>query len=536
MRGMVVAPEPLAAQAGIQVMARGGNAVDAAVAAAFVQGVVNPMLCGIGGSGLLFLHHAPTNKTVLIDCSCTIGSRPLPAHWPVQCLGRSEAYGRYVLSSEENQMGYASIMVPGVVKGAWEAFRQYGSGKVSWAEAVAPAQALAGEGFEVYPYIAGFWRHGEDRPGYPGLARKMANSPYAASIYGTPRGVGERLVQSEYAGTLERIARNGGDEFYRGSVGEEMIADLERNGSLIAADDVREFEAPESPPVVGRYRGYEIRAAVSGSSSSPQLISMLQILEGFELKALGWNSPAYVDLLARAMRASFVDHLQLKCDPPYSVAAGLLRKFLLPERARYWQERIRSESIPGPQGATGLGADTTHVSVVDGEGSAVSWTHTIGSLAGAGVATPGLGFLYNNFVGHFNPAPGHWDSILPGKRGGGGSPLLLYKDGKLAMAIGAPGGSRIFTSVLQAIVNVIDHGMNMQEAVTAPRFHSEEDRLIFLEPEIPEETAGALEARGNRVERSRYMSRVQAIFVDPATGALSAGADPRGGGGQAVIA
>lgn len=262
---------------------------------------------------------------------------------------------------------------------------------------------------------------------------------------------------------------------------------------------------------------------------------MLQILEGFDLSSMDHNSPEYIDLLSRVMRATFDDHLQLKCDPPFSVATTLLRKFLSRERTAYWQERIRRERVQGPDRATGLGSDTTHVSVVDEEGSAVSWTHTNGSLAGSGVVTPGLGFLYNNFVGHFNPVPGHWDSILPLKRGGGGSPLLLYKDGNLVMAIGAPGGSRIFTAVLQSIINVVDFGMAMQEAVSTPRFHSEEEQLIYLEPEIPETTVRALQAMGYRAERSRYMSRVQAVRVDQ-SGKMHAGADPRGGGGQAVIA
>lgn len=536
MKGMVVAPEPLAAAAGARILGKGGNAVDAAVAAAFAQGVVNPMLCGIGGSGLLFVHHGPAHRTFLIDCSCTIGSLPTPDYWPSEARGRSEAYGRYILQNEENQMGYRSVMIPGIVKGAWEAVSRYGSGQVSWAEVLEPAIALAQDGFEVYPYIAGFWKHGEDKPGYPSLARKMALSPAAAALYGKPRSTGDRFVQAEYGRTLARLAAHGGEEFYQGAVAAEIARDFTANGALIDPADIAGYEAPESDPVSGYYRGYEIRAAVSGSSSSPQLISMLQILEGFDLKSLGHNSPAYIDLVARAMRASFVDHLQLKCDPPFSVAQALLRRFLSPERARYWQERIRSEQVDGTRGATGLGADTTHVSVIDEEGSAVSWTHTIGSLAGSGVLTPGLGFLYNNFLGHFNPVPGHWDSILPGKRGGGGSPLLIYKDGKLVMAIGAPGGSRIFTAVLQSIINLIDHGMSMQEAVSAPRLHSEEDRLLFLEPEIPEVTAQELQRKGYQVERSRYMSRVQAVLVDPASGAFTAGADPRGGGGQAVIA
>jgi gamma-glutamyltranspeptidase / glutathione hydrolase len=535
MRGMVVAPEPLAAEAGAEALARGGNAIDAAIAAGFVQGVVNPLLCGVGGSGLLFVHHAKSDRTFLIDCSCTVGSVPPPASWPAEALGRSEAYGRYILASEANQYGYRSIMVPGFVLGAWEAFQGYGSGAVTWADLLAPAERHASEGFEVYPYIAAFWTRDEERPAYPSLRRKLERAPAESAAYGVQRREGEVFTQATYGRTLRRLAASGGGDFYGGAIAEEMAADLVANGSLITPGDVSGYTAPESLPVVGSYRGVEIRAAVSGSSSSPQVLAMLQILEGFDVAAMEPNGPAYVDLLARVMRASFVDHLQLKCDPPFSVGMELLAAFTSRERAAYWQERIRHERVRGPVSATGLGSDTTHLSVTDESGNAVSWTHTLGSLAGSGVVTPGLGFLYNNFVGHFNPTPGHWDSLLPRKRGGGGSPLLLFRHGKPFMVIGAPGGSRIFTAVLQAIVNVLDHGMDMATAVAVPRFHAEEDDLVYLEPEIPGATAERLEAMGYRVVRSSYMSRVQAILVDPETGRFTAGADPRGGGGQAVI-
>lgn len=535
MKGMVVAPEPLAAEAGVSILKKGGNAIDAAITAAFVQGVVNPMLCGIGGTGLLFIHQESLGKSFLIDCSCTMGSGQIPNRWTDNFKGRSEAYGRYIVKNEENQIGYQSIMVPGLVLGAWEAFKKYGSGNVSWKEIMEPAIKYTEEGFEVYPYIAEFWANDSDNPGYPSLSRKMDNCKHAKSIYGTPRNAGEWFIQTDYGNTLNRIAENGGEEFYRGEIGEKICMDLEINESLVLKKDLESYDVFETEPVIGYYRGYEIRGAVSGCSSSPQIIAMLQIIEGFDLKKYEHNSPEYIDLLSRAMRAGFNDHVRLKGDPPLSVAMNLLQKYTSVDRAEYWQERIKTEPLLGPKYPTGLGSDTTHVSVIDEQGSAVSWTHTLGSLAGSGVVTNGLGFLYNNFVGHFNPVHGYWDSILPGKRGGGGSPLLIYKDGKLVMSIGAPGGSRIFTAILQVLVNVIDFGMSMQEAVEAPRFHSEEKNILYIEPSLSDKIKEELEEKYN-VVRSTYMSRVQAVWKDPDTDSFLAGADPRGGRGEGVIA
>lgn len=536
MKGMVVAPEPLASEVGAKILKKGGNAIDAAVAAAFVQGIVNPLLCGIGGSGLLIVHHAPTNRAIHIDCSCIMGSKPIPSTWSKQFIGRSEAYGRYILKNEENQIGYYSIMVPGFVMGAWEAFKKYGSRKISWQEIVEPSQKLASKGFEVYPYITGFWKSKEDKPAYPSFLKKLESNKPARDIYVTPKKSGEIFVQEEYGNTLKEIAKNGGLDFYQGAIGERMAQDFTSHDSMITENDIKSYQTMETELISGQYRGYEIKGAVSGSSSSPQIIAMLQILEGFDLQKMEHNSPDYIDLISRVMRASFKDHLQLKCDPPYSVGQQLLREYTSKERAEYWQGKIKQESVFGPEYPTGLGSETTHLSVVDENGSAVSWTHTLGSIGGSGTVTPDLGFLYNNFVGHFNPIHGHWDSILPGKRGGGGAPLLLYKDGELVMVIGAPGGSRIITAVLQVILNVIDHDMSMEEAVTIPRFHSEEKNHIFLEPEISENVEIEVRNRDNVVSRSTYMSRVQAILKDPDTGKLSAGADPRGGGGQSVIA
>lgn len=535
MNGMVVAPEPYSVESGEYILAKGGNAVDAAISAAFVQGVINPFYSGIGGSGYLLVHIASTGESFHLDCSCTMGSKSIPAYWADEYISRSEAYGRYIIKSEENQYGYKSIMVPGFVLGAWEAFQKYGSGNISWKEILEPSIQLATEGFENYPYLFRLWSDKTDTPGHPSFYRKISENEDSIKIYGTPKKTGKRFIQKEYGETLSRIANNGGLDFYKGDIGEQIAKDFQSNDSLITKEDIENYNVLETETIVGHYKGYELRGAVSGSTSSAQVIAMLQILEGFDVKGLIHNSPAYIELIASVMRAGFKDHLQLKGDPPYSVVIDLLRKYTSIDRAKYWQEQINhGDTIIGPDTPTGLGSDTTHVSVIDKEGSAVSWTHTLGSMGGSGMVTSNLGFLYNNFVGHFNPVHGNWNSILPGKRGGGGAPLFLYKNGKLFMVIGAPGGSRIITAVLQTILNVIDHGMSMQEAVNAPRFHSEEQEKIFLEPLIPEETSRTLRNKYN-VQRSTYMSRVQAIWIDPDTGILSGGSDPRGLDGQKVI-
>lgn len=535
MIGKVVTPEPHASEAGVGILEKGGNAIDAAISAAFVQGVVNPFHSGLGGSGYLLGHISSTNETFHIDCSCTMGSKRIPDRWANEFVGRSEAYGRYIIDSEENQFGYKSIMVPGFVMGAWEAFEKYGSGNVSWKEILEPSINLATDGFEVYPYLEQLWSSKDDTPGHPNFSKKIINNADSKNIYGIPKQTGDIFIQKDYGNTLNRIAKNGGLDFYQGEIGEQIVKDLTNNDAMITRDDLENYSAPETEIVIGHYRGYEIRGAVSGSSSSAQVIAMLQIMDGFDVKQLGHNSPEYIDIISQVMRAGFKDHLQLKGDPPHSVATDLLRKYTSKERAQYWQEKIKNGgAIEGPKDSTGLGSDTTHVSVIDKDGSAVSWTHTLGSMGGSGTVTENLGFLYNNFVGHFNPVHGYWNSILPGKRGGGGAPLLIYKDGKLAMVIGAPGGSRIITAVFQTILNVIDHGMSMQDAVDATRFHSEEKNIIYLEPHFTNEIANDLQKK-YQIKRSTYMSRVQAIWIDPTTGNVTTGTDPRGMGGQKVI-
>jgi gamma-glutamyltranspeptidase/glutathione hydrolase len=251
------------------------------------------------------------------------------------------------------------------------------------------------------------------------------------------------------------------------------------------------------------------------------------------LASLPHNGAEYLDLMARLMTATFFEHASLKLDPPYTISLGVLSQALDPAYAERLAAALRERRPEGPRPMVGA-PGTTHVSVVDGEGGVVSLTHSIGSIAGSGVVTPGLGILFNNFIGHFDPRPGRPDSIVQGKRGGGGCPAVLLDGERPRIVIGAPGGSRLITAVLQVLLNVMDRGMSMEDAVKAPRFHSEEPHLLFIEPAFPETLAAALRALGYRVERSTYMSRVQGILVDE-RGGLRAGPDPRGGAGAVDV-
>jgi len=540
MSNMIVCPEPLAARAGEEIYAAGGNAIDAAIAAAFVQGVTNPLLCGIGGTALLYYHDHSRREPVAMNGEVCIGSQPGPPNWADEYVGRAETIGRYILSSEANQIGYQSVMVPGFVKVCWDAWRRFGSGRLKWADLLQPAIHHARLGFEVYPYIAAFWRPGvgsdahDSRPGYPGLHLKLRATDGASRFYlkpdGSPYETGDTLVQPEYANTLQQLADAGGDDFYTGEIAREAMKDFAYHDGLISADDLSDYTVIDQSIVRTDYHGYDITSP-GPPSSGVQLLEILNILKRLDLDKLGHNSVEFIDTVARVQRASFSDNVVLK-GMDFDDAEEFVNQVLSDERATHWAERISSGDRVVIRGGA-IDPGTTHLTAIDEQRNVVSFTHSIGSLAGSGVVTPGLGFLWNNFLGHFNPLPGMPDSIVPGKRLGGLLPVIAFEDGNPAIGIGAPGGSRIITAVAQALVNAIDFGMDMQTAVNAPRFHSEEEQLVFLEPTLPEQIVDGLRERGCDVQRSTYMSRVQAIRVAD-DGELEAGADPRGGAGVGI--
>ena len=540
MGGMVVAPQPVAAEEGILALRKGGNAVDAAVTAAFVQGVVDPLNCGIGGLGWMHIYMKDSNEDVILDFCARAGSGSAPDMWLADISGASPDGIGFVLKGDVNETGYQSIGVPGAVMGLCEALRRYGT----WdrQEAVSPAVTLAREGYPVPAELAQDWRV-KYPPGRPdGLAR-FSRTSAAADIYtNADRELldeGDLLVNKDLARSLELIAREGPETFYRGDMAELIAEDLAANGALATGEDLARFQVSVDKPLRGSYRGYIVSDAPP-PSGGVTLIEILNILEGYDLAGMGLNTAEYIHVVSQAMKAAFADRARYVGDPAFvDVPVGLLTS---KEHARNWKERLdRREVFEVGFDRTRNATGTTQVSVVDGEGNCVSLTHTNGLCSG--VVTPGLGFLYNNYMLAFDPVPGGPNSIAPGKkRLTGACPAILYKDDAPFMVLGAPGGAWIVSAVLQTILNVVDHGMSALEAVSAPRFDCQGD-VVNVEGRVPRWVCEELAERGLRAERDlasygpypTRSARVHAIVVDGERGKLDGGADPRGYGAALAV-
>jgi len=535
MKGMVVAPQPRAAEEGVLALRRGGNAVDAAVAVAFVQGMVDPLNCGIGGLGWMHVHMAETGEDVIIDFCARAGSRATPNMWSDHIIGPSPDGVGYILQDDVNELGYQAIGIPGAVRGLHHALTRYGAG--SWEEAVRPAIDLAREGYVIPAELADDWRvtYAQGRPDALARFRRTAAS---AAVYTDSGGAllegGDVLKNADLARSLEQIAEEGPDAFYSGGIADRLVADWEANGGLITREDMADFQAESQTPLLGTYRGYAV-SDTPPPSGGVTLIEVLNILEGYDLAAMGHNSAGYIRVVSQALKAGFADRAAFLGDPAFvDVPVEMLTS---KEHAAAWRERIeRGEKFDVGYDRSGSGGGTTHVSIVDEAGNCVSLTHTNGLCSG--VVTPGLGFLQNNYMLAFDPVPGGPNSIAPGKkRVTGALPCIVFKDEKPFMVLGAPGGTRIISAVLQTIVNVIDHGMTALEAVSAPRIDCQGGR-IYAEGRIPAYVCDELASRGFPVQRDTASygvyptnaARVHAIVLDDARGGLSGGADPRGYG------
>ncbi|MDP2858104.1 MAG: gamma-glutamyltransferase [Bacillota bacterium] len=521
---MIVCPQQLAAEAGKEMLASGGNAADAAIAAAFVQGVVDPFLCGLGGMGIMYVHHGPSGQRAVIDGYSAIGSVAPPREWAENYVGRLETYGRHVIRGADNQGSYRSIMIPGFVRGLGQLYRRFSSGALPWSCLLQPAIRVAEEGFIVSDRLSAGWHSDESSPGRMSKAARFRTSPDAESIYGRPRLPGELFRQEDCGKTLRRLAENGAEDFYTGEIGRELAGDLVRGGALLTEADWQGYRVLNPPPLSAAYRGFEVVGPPVGASTA-LVMEMLQVAEGFDIASLDPLGPDYVDLICEIMRIGFTDQVPIKLDGPYLQALHLIHELTSKEHAESVQGCIR-------KGRRGFEIGTTHLNAADSDGTVIAFTHSIGDYAGSGVVSPGMGFLYNNFIGHYNPLPNQWDSIVPGKRGVGGSPTVLYRDGRPYLAAGAPGGSRIITAVVQTILNVVERGMNAQSAVSAPRCHSEETNVIFIEDAFPESTVTELTSKGYDVRRTNQVALAQAIVIG-ADGSFDGGSDPKGGGGKA---
>lgn len=525
MRGMVVAPQPQAAETGVEVLRAGGNAFDAAVAGAFVQMIVDPQNCGVAGFGAATVRTADGREEV-IDFNGTAGSRVTPQMWEDIFIEQNWTGYGYIVEGKLNELGYGSIMTPGTVAGMAEVLRRHGT--LSWAEALQPAIRVAEEGPQVAPSVWQYW----NAPGDISFRPALELSEEGRRVYLKPDGStlmpNERIINPGYLATLQRLADAGPQDFYSGDLAAEMVADLEANGAYVTADDLASYHVQIVEPIRFTYRGHNISTSPPASGGIC-LAQILKIVERENLAALGLNSLEYIDLVAHAMKAAFHDWYAYVGDPLHvDVPIDWL---LSDERAAEWHARIeRREHFEVPLEHSPR--HTTNITAADNAGNVIAMTHSLAMPSG--VITPGLGFMWNGLMNAANPVPGKPNSIAPGKaRLTGICPSIVTRDGELVLALGAPGGTRIITGVLQVLLNVLDFGMSPVEAVNAPRFDCQSEKLD-CEARIPTWTQNALAERGFEIVRHAnpwgHWAWVQAITRDPETGALSGGSDPRGGG------
>jgi gamma-glutamyltranspeptidase / glutathione hydrolase len=528
--GMVVAMESIAADVGVSVLQKGGNAVDAAVAVGFALAVTHPFAGNIGGGGYMLIRMAD-GRTTFIDFRERAPRRAARNMY-------LDASGELTRDSIE---GWRSSGVPGTVRGLEVAVKTYG--KKTWAENMAPAVELASKGFPVSYALA---------EGLKG-SKSLAASPESKRIFqknGAFYDVGETLVQPELARTLERISKNGPGEFYEGETAKRLADEMAKHGGIISLADLESYKAIERTPLTGKYRNYTIVTAPPSSSGGIALLEMLGILDGTGYEKGGAGSAQSVHYVAEAMRRAYADRNEYVGDPDFVKVpiAGLLdpaylarlRASIDPERATP-SDQVR----PGrPVGSEQM--ETTHYSVVDADGNAVAVTYTLNGGYGNGITVPGLGFLLNNEMDDFASKPGtpnmfglvqgEANAIAPGKRPlSSMTPTIVLKDGKLFMTVGAPGGSRISTAVLQVILNVVDFGMNVQDAVDAPRFHHQwQPDTLSLERGISPDTVALLKSRGYDVDYAPGVVLAQVASIVSDGGWLQGGSDGRSAAGKAA--
>ncbi len=530
---MITSLQPDAVETGAEVLRAGGNAVDAALACAFVQTVVDPMMCGIAGFGAMQVYMPGRGLHEIVDFHGRVPAAATPGMWQDLILGETEDGFGFILKDAVNDLGYRSITTPGTCKAFAQASERYGT--MAWGDLIEPAVRFARDGYVVTPGVHGYWT-APDAPGRIGVAERLAFSAEGRAVYfdgqGVLHGIGSTVRNPGMAASLARIAEGGAEVFYTGDMAARIDADMKAHGGLLSAQDLRDYETGTDGPLWGAYRGLRL------STNRPpgggiMLIEMLNILECFDLAGMGHNTPAYIRTVAEAMKIATADKDNHVGDPRFhDVPLGRLTgKAYARERA---EAIARGEKAHVERLGTVESRGTTHLVTADREGNIVTMTHTLGMMSG--VITDGLGFMYNGAMAVFDPRPGRAGSIAPGKaRFSSLCPAMVFDGSRPMLALGAPGGTQIAMGVLQVMLNVIDFGMTPQEAILAPRFSATSD-AITVTARIPRYLCAELEAEGYRIRRSPFsydIASVHAIGFD-ADGNPSGGADIPYGGGMAL--
>ena len=489
--GMVVTNHPLASVAGMQMLAAGGNAVDAAVAALFTLTVVEPMMVGILGGGFAHLRLPDGTHTVLEgqgQCPTGVGPDTFEPD-PQAPAGAVESVGR------RHSLGRAAVATPGTLLAWCQMLERHG--RMSLAEVMAPAIGHARQGFCITPYLSEC---------IADCASDLLQDPEISRVFlpeGRPLQAGDRLQQPAYADTLATIARLGAAAVYDGPLGQALVDDIARHDGYLNMQDLRAYRTRDREVLRSHYRGFEIAGPPPPCAGVLHIGQMLGVLEGLDVRSMGFGSVQGTHVLAEVMKMAFADRLAVTADPDFvPVPVDLLLSPGYANERRAQLNLSQAQAWSAGQALVGReSANTTHVTVADKDGWVVSATQTINSLFGARYMVPGTGIIPNNYLYVLDPHPGRPNSMAPGKRVTSSmAPLIVLKDGQPRYALGLPGGLRIFTSALQALINLIDHGMPLQAAVEAPRLWTQGHQLE-LEPAFSEELAHQLRSMGHDVLR-----------------------------------
>jgi len=528
--GMVASTSEIASRVGVEIMQRGGNAIDAAVAVGLALAVTWPSAGNLGGGGFMMIRRA-NGDTEIIDYR---ERAPLAASRDMYLDKKGEVI------KDASTVGYRAVGVPGTVAGLSLALQRHG--KLKWAEVVEPSRKLAADGFTISYHLA---------RGLRGSEKLLKQFPDSNRIFlrdGRFYEEGDKLVQPELGETFGRLKENGPREFYEGRTAQLIAADMKASGGLITERDLKEYEPTIRKPLIGSYRGCEIVTMPPPSSGGTALLEMLNILEHYNLAYSGPGSSDTVHLLVESQRRAFADRAEFMGDADFVKVPveGLISRKYADELARTIDPDHATPSAKVRAGKP-LGAEsteTTHFTVIDAEGNVVTNTYTLNGGYGSGATARGTGILLNNEMDDFTSKPGvpnaygllqsENNAIAPRKRPlSAMTPTIVLKDGKVWFAIGSPGGPTIINTVLQVIVNVVDFGMNIQQAIDAPRFHHQwmPDRIQFEPMGINRDTRIALERKGHVfAEKPGNMGDAEGVMIDPKSGMRLGASDPRSGG------
>jgi len=510
--GMVSSQEKLATQAGLEVLQQGGNAVDAAVTVGFTLAVTLPRAGNIGGGGFMMIHFADNNQNIALDYR---EKAPLKATKNMFLDDKGE------VDSNKSRFSHLAVGVPGTVAGLTFALEKYGT--ISLKRALQPAIELAQKGF---PVTQDFYDSLLFSRPY------LERNPASQEIYfpnGNPPPIGSTFQQPQLAKTLKLIAKEGKKAFYEGEIARNIVQEMSKNGGLITLEDLMSYEPKIRQPIQGEYLGYQIYSMPPPSSGGVHLIQMLNILKGFDLKNLGHNTADTIHLMAETMKLAYADRSLYLGDPDFVDVP--IQGLISQEYADFLREKIdKNQAIPSneirPNNPFNFreSHETTHYSIVDQYGNAVANTYTLNFSYGTGITVPNSGFLLNNEMDDFVAKPntpnaygltgGEYNAIAPEKRMlSSMTPTIITKDGEVFLVTGSPGGSRIITTVLQIIINVLEFNLNIAEATVSPRFHHQwlPDELL-LEKGINQDTRQILAKKGHNLKDSRAMGSTQSIM------------------------